>query len=80
MNNMNQQNWIAPSEQMPNDMQKIEFITKIGENPRRNISLIGKIEKGYFIQSENMFYGSFEDESDNFFFSWSVALWRPFEQ
>lgn len=73
MNNMNQQNWIAPSKQMPKDMQKVEFI--VG-----TLYPVGKSEKGYFIQSENMFYGSFEDESENFFFSWSVALWRPFEQ
>ena len=71
MNDINQENWVKPSKQKPNDLQKIEFI------PKNRLALNGKIEKGVFIESEDMFFGSFEDETDNFYFSEYVAFWRP---
>ena len=67
MDSINQDNWFETKNVKPNDMDKIEFIPK-GRK---------KIESGYFIESEDMFFGSFEDETDNFFFSDSVQFWRP---
>lgn len=70
MDSINQENWFMTEIVKPKDMDKIEFITKG----------LKTIERGFFIESEDMFFGSFEDETDNFFFSDSVEFWRPLSE
>jgi hypothetical protein len=67
-------NWIKPTEAKPKDGQKIEFKVN-NEKLKSNFSHSEK--KGLYIESEDMFFVGFENESDDFYFSWYVLCWRP---
>jgi hypothetical protein len=67
-------NWIKITEGKPSNLQKIEFIVNIPCSDKKDVK---DLKKGLYLESEDMFFVGFEDESDEFYFSWSIESWRP---
>lgn len=61
--------WYSP-EIKPKDNQKIRFSVKDND----------LILEGLYIESENMFFVGFENESDEFYFSWQIEKWCVLEE
>jgi hypothetical protein len=69
-------NWIKIAEGKPKNLQEIQFKLKTDV---LNSTYSNLVKNGLYIESEDMFFVGFEDESDEFYFSWSIEHWRPLE-
>lgn len=61
--------WFSPKEKKPKNFQKIAFIP-VTESDEQSF-----IWEGLYIETEDMYFVGFGDESDHFYFSSKIESW-----